>query len=226
MTIVAQLGQIPVRRIFNGQTDELSVLANTPVNSGDTVRPLTSATRFFTQFADPNKNTYTWSPLMPDAQEQFLAEKLAMYVSYSDEEALMHTKNPRIDFGVKFLPQTKGHPLNVTGMKLYAVGALKRSNNLYTAQTAQSLITGTQYGPLIATIAGGFSPLKYILDQATNINPEYKKSMLVARGWYDVNQNISNQLTQTMLGDILAGRKSISEATDAFGTALYESYTK
>ena len=149
-----------------------------------------------------------------------------MYIGYSDEEALMHAKNPRIDFGVKFLPQTKGRVINVTGMKLYGVATLNRSQNKYTAATAQALLSGAQYGPVVASMAGGFSPLRYALDQTTTLNPEYRKSILVARGWYDINQANSNQIIQNVINDILSGRRNISEAADAFVTTLTEAYTR
>ena len=226
MTLVSQLGQIPVFRNVSGTQEQLNVLADTPLSSNDSVRPLTSAARFFTQFADPNKKTYTWSPLLPTAQDQFLAEKLAMYIGYSDEASLMHAKNSRVDFGVKFLPQAKDHPTLVTGMKLYGIATLKRSSNLNGAFATQYLLSGTQYGPQLAQIANGFSTLKSVLSQTTSINEEYKKSILVARGWFDINQAKSNQIIQIMINDILSGRKNVSEAADAFVTTLSESYTR
>lgn len=226
MTIVAQLGQVPVFRIITGGKETLTVLANSPLQGNETVRPLTSSLRFYSEFANPAKSTYTWSQLLPDAQEQFLAEKLAMYIGYSDEDTIMRAKNPRLDFGVKFLPQTKGNVIPVTGMKLYGIATLNRSSNLTTALTVQALLSGSQYGPVIASIAGGFSPLKYVIEQSTNLNPEYRKSLLLARGWYDISESTSERFVQNMISDVLSGRRNISEAAEGFVTALTESYTK
>jgi ABC-type glycerol-3-phosphate transport system substrate-binding protein len=226
MTIVYQLGQIPVYRYVSGGQEMFTVLANTPLEGNDTVRPLTSSLRFYSEFANPAKNIYSWSQLLPNAQDQFIAEKLVMYIGYADEEKIIKAKNPRVDFGVKFLPQTKSSSIPSTGMKLYGLSTLKRSTNLTSALTIQSLLTGSQYGPTIASIAGGFSPLKYVLEQSTGINPEYKKSMLVAKGWYDEDEKNSERLTQYMINDVLSGRRNISEAAESFVTSLTESYTK
>ncbi len=226
MTFVAQLGQVPVVRNISGTEEKFTVLADTPLTSNDPVHPLTSSLRFFTQFSDPGKATYTWSPLAQLAQDQFVAEKLAMYVGYSDEEALIRAKNPRLDIGVKSFPQSKGHPTIATGMKVYAIATLKRSTNLTTALTAQYLLTSNIYGAQMASIAGGFSPLKSILSQATTVNQEYIKSILVARGWYDINANTSSALLQATVNDILSGRRTISESGEGFVRALTESYTR
>jgi ABC-type glycerol-3-phosphate transport system substrate-binding protein len=227
MTLVAQLGQFPVTRFTDGKVETLNVLADTPLqNDTASVRPLTTATRFFTEFADPSKSTYTWSPLQPQAENQFLAEKLAMYIAYAGEEKTLKAKNPRLDFGMKALPQAKGKDTFVTGMRLYGVATLARSSNLTAALTAQALLSSAQYNKALADAAGGFSPSRSVIAQDQTMSQELRQSLLVARGWYDSLPKESTALVQIMVADILTGKLNIGEAVDSFVTRLSEAYTR
>ena len=119
MTIVAQLGQVPVLKQYDetGRVD-MTVTANQPVTQGGDVYPLFETIRYFTQFAEKKKKTYSWNQFIDTADNQFVAEKLAMYIGYSGELASLKARNPRAQIDMAIFPQTKEYRSFVTGMRM------------------------------------------------------------------------------------------------------------
>ena len=98
MAGVSELGQIAVLTQYNQEgTLVPSVYANTATTEGGDVLPLSTFVRFVTQFADPTKSTYTWSEFNGLADDQFVSEKLAMYIGYSGELNILRARNPKGD---------------------------------------------------------------------------------------------------------------------------------
>lgn len=77
-------------------------------DTGELVFPGTSALEFYTSFASPSKETYTWNSSMPDALDAFVSGQTAMMLGYKYHESLIKQKAPTLDFRVTALPQIKG----------------------------------------------------------------------------------------------------------------------
>ncbi|KKQ03098.1 MAG: Extracellular solute-binding protein, family 1 [Parcubacteria group bacterium GW2011_GWA2_36_24] len=50
--------------------------------------------KFYTNFADPNKEVYSWNKSFPDSKDAFSAENLAIYFGYASELNLLVNRNP------------------------------------------------------------------------------------------------------------------------------------
>ncbi len=226
MTMVYQLKQLPVVQSFNQKGATYEVTANTEIPTSDKSKllPLATAVRYYTQFSDPAKQTYTWNYAMPNAQDAFVAEKLALYVGYSSEQSAIMQKNQKINFDMTYLPQTKGAGTVVTGMKLYGIATLRQSKFLSTALTAEAALAGNPYGPQIAQTTSGMSPIKAVSQADSNIGEVAKRSSLVARGWYDVDQEGSMNLFYIMMQEVLSGKKDLNDAVDDFVKKLGDLY--
>lgn len=225
MSIVLQLGQLPTLRQYNPDgTPFISVTADTPTTPGGDVKPLTTVLRYFTQFSDPTKSSYTWNDFSGKPDEQFVAEKLAMYVGYASEFATLKARNQKADFEIAYLPQTRGYNTFATVGQLYGIATLKTSKNLFAALTVQSQFSGAGIAPAIAMTYGAVPALR---SHATTAGvPEViARSMLVATGWYDSFSNQSTTLAGTMIADVVNGRSGVSDAAGAFVARLQELYT-
>ncbi len=225
MAIVAQLGQIPVLQQYNSAGEVYaSVIANEPVTEGGDILPLTSATRFFTQFADPTQKTYSWNQYMGNAEDYFVAEKLAMYIGYSGELGTLRARNPRAEIEMTSFPQTRGYNTFATGMRMYGIATLRTSRNPNTALTVQSQFAGGGISPSISAIVGGVPAFRaYAATQG--LSSVIASSMLVARGWQDSFQGQSTMHINTMISDILNNRQSVSDAVTTFTARLQDLYT-
>lgn len=74
--------------------------------SGQTdVPPAFSAIDFYTSFADPARETYTWNASMPNSLDAFLTNKTAFFFGYSYYYDLIRARAPKLNLGVSKLPQ-------------------------------------------------------------------------------------------------------------------------
>jgi ABC-type glycerol-3-phosphate transport system substrate-binding protein len=224
MGMVAQLGQTPVVKQYS-PTGVLfyTVLANEPASEGG-VNPLASAVRFFVQFADPNQQVYSWNQYSGNARDQFLAEKLAMYLGYSGEYGVLRSQNPRADIQMTNFPQTRGYNTFSTPMKLSAIATLNTSKNLVTALTVESKLAS---GDMLTRLAYGVGGLPAQRGFATTagLDPVLARSMLVARGWFDPFYLKTTDYMLGMISDILANRQGIADAVGIFVSRLQDLYT-
>lgn len=224
MTLVSQLNQVPVdRQVVSGE-EKYRVLANTPITDDSEVFPLSTAARFYTEFSNSQKSTYSWNSLMPNAVDQFISEKLAMYVGYYGDKKNLMEKNSRLDFGVSFLPQAKGYTTSLTGMRMYGIATLKRTVNPLASFTVEGALGGSSYGPVLASIIGGLSPLRSVIASDQTITNDVRQSVLVAKGWYDINSITSSSYVEAMINDIVNGRQTVSDAVLLFVARLSELY--
>lgn len=215
MNMVYQLTQTPVVVSWSDKGPSYSVSVDDPVYSGSTeIRPLSTAVRFWTEFANKDKTVYTWNNFMQNPHQLFLGEKLAMYIGFSSEYDQIKQENQKIDFGMKEIPQAKDYKIFSTGMRLYGIATLKTSKNINTAMETQSSFAGT-YSNDVASIIGGVSPIKANLVNK-NLDEGLVKSTLNARGFYDLYENKTTILFSKMIDDIITGRTLVIDSVANF----------
>ena len=224
-TVVAQLGQEMVIKQVNSEgQSSYTVTANIPVKEGGDVIPLTSVLRYYMEFSDPTKTKYTWNQFMPNAQDQFVAEKLAMYIGYFGEGKTMKERNQKVDFDATYLPQTKDYNTFVTGMRMYGFATLRVAKNPNVALKVESDFGSLNWSGQIASIIGAVPPHKaYVTQQGV---PEVlRRSNLVARGWFDIKPQVSSQVFEQMIREVTSGKSDITDAVQSFVSRLQDKYT-
>ena len=148
-----------------------------------------------------------------------------MYIGFSGEYQTLRSRNPRGDFQMTTLPQTRGYNTFSTGMRMYAIATLKDSKNLKASQQVQIDFASAGISPALAAIVGGASPLSA---NAANpsLDPVVARGMLVARGWYDKYTKQSSAYTATMISDIINLRYGVNDATTVYISRLRDLYSK
>ncbi len=76
--------------------------------TGSQVYPGTSALDFYTSFALPSKETYSWNSSLSSSTEAFIQEKAAMMFNYSYVINTIENLSPDLDFSIAEMPQVKG----------------------------------------------------------------------------------------------------------------------
>ncbi|MFA5132073.1 MAG: ABC transporter substrate-binding protein [Candidatus Paceibacterota bacterium] len=225
MAIIWQLGQVPVLAFYDqAGAISLQIAANTPTTEGGDVFPLSTVIRFFTQFADPTQRTYTWNQFSGNADDQFVAEKVAMYVGYASELGTLRARNPKADIEMTYLPQTRGYGTFATGMKMYGIATLKSSKNPVTALSVEAQFAGGGVSPTIAGIVGSVPALRSYAS-VPGVDAVISLSMLNARGWYDSFSDASTAYVMSMLSDVISGRAGVTDAANTFVARLRDLYT-
>lgn len=72
--------------------------------------PGLDALRFYTDFADPVKESYSWNSDLPNSLDMFISGNLAIMFSYSYDLETIKTQAPKLNFSVAKLPQIEGNP--------------------------------------------------------------------------------------------------------------------
>jgi len=81
--------------------------------TGRTTPPGAEALIFYTDFANPEKEVYTWNAKMPDSLEAFVKGQTAYFFGYSYHLAQIRQQNAALNFGIAPLPQIEGNkPVN------------------------------------------------------------------------------------------------------------------
>lgn len=74
------------------------------------VPPGQEALIFYTDFANPQKQTYSWSNDFPSSFEAFLSGKTAFFFGYSYHLPLIRVRAPRLNLTIAAVPQIEGNP--------------------------------------------------------------------------------------------------------------------
>ncbi|MFZ4632212.1 MAG: ABC transporter substrate-binding protein [Patescibacteria group bacterium] len=92
--------------------------------------PGVDALRFYTDFADPVKESYTWNSTLPNSLEMFMSGNLAIMFSYSYDMATIKAQAPKLNFSIAKLPQIEGNPPTNINLANYWVETVsKKSKN-------------------------------------------------------------------------------------------------
>lgn len=75
-------------------------------------RPGAEALRFYTDFANPTKEVYTWNNTFGDAYDAFAAGKVAFVFAYARDVPTIRAKNAQLDFGISPVPQLSAREVN------------------------------------------------------------------------------------------------------------------
>jgi len=91
--------------------------------------PGLEALKFYSDFADPIKEVYSWNSSQPDAFEAFISGQLAMFYGYSYYLPLIKTQAPKMDLGITGMTQIEGTqtPVNYTDYWVHTVAHKNKS---------------------------------------------------------------------------------------------------
>ncbi len=73
---------------------------------GEDINSSESALRFYTEFANYEKTSYSWNKFLENSKTAFLKGKLAIYFGMASEFQELREKNPHLNFDVAVFPQT------------------------------------------------------------------------------------------------------------------------
>lgn len=72
--------------------------------------PALQALSFYTDFANPGKDVYTWNGGMLNSLEAFIQGSSAFFIGYSYQLPIIKSRAPKLNLGVTEIPQIAGNP--------------------------------------------------------------------------------------------------------------------
>ncbi len=179
--------------------------------------PAETTLTFFTQFADPNKNVYSWNRSLPASRDAFVGGQLALYFGYGSEASAIRTANPNLNFDIAALPKIKpvarSVALSGTFGRMHAFAVPKAARNSSGAIATAQLLSGAG-AQEIANKIGLPSARRDLIALGTQnpLQATLYAGALVAGGWLDPNPGSTDTIVTTMVESVTTGKSRVSDA--------------
>ncbi len=171
------------------------------------------ALQFYTDFANPAKEVYTWNSTMDYNIDAFAAGKTAMMLNYAYQLPTIRQKAPRLNLGIASAPQ-----INATDARNFAsywglAVSLRSAYPLEAWEFVQYMTAGAGAVPYLNAAARP-TGLKALVDQQKN-DPDlgvFAAQALTARSWYQADPQAIDAVFADMINAVNRGQQSVSNA--------------
>jgi ABC-type glycerol-3-phosphate transport system substrate-binding protein len=179
-----------------------------------TLRPADTALNFYTQFANPTKDVYSWNKAMPNSLDLFISGDLAFYFGLASERQQILNKNPNLNFDVAIVPQSRSSNESSTIGKMKFVAVLNKSQKISNAFSTIVKVTNSigiealsnllQIAPVRRDLSVNFTPSAYM--------DVFHKSALISKVFLDPNEQETNKIFKKMVESVMIGSQNVSDA--------------
>ncbi|MBV9159280.1 MAG: extracellular solute-binding protein [Candidatus Kaiserbacteria bacterium] len=214
--LIMQAGGAVTIRDVNGR-----LISGLMAKSGGDVQQaaVPSALRFYTEFADPSKDDYTWNRAFPDGQTAFSQGKLALYIGRVSEADAIRAANPNLNFAVAPVPQVRASdpaktPAIDTGT-IYGVAIPRTAKNPKGAYVIQLLLASADVSKTLSTALALPSARRDVLDAVRKKPGDLQMSSyeaIIMRSWTDPDPDKTDDIFRAMIEDTTSGALLLNEA--------------
>ncbi len=174
-TMLSPSGQIQFNRPLPGQN-------NNAYNPG------IEALRFYTDFANPAKESYSWNSKLPKSLQMFINGNLAIMFAYSYDLPIIKAQAPKLNFAIAPLPQIEGNPpTNVNFANYWVEVVSKRSAHKNAAWNFIQFITKATEAKKYLQQTNHPTALRSLINwqkQQNNETSVFANEVLTAKSWY------------------------------------------
>lgn len=207
-TLLMQVGDFIVARTQDG---EIEAVLGGGVDSRSSAP---AAVRFYTEFSNPSKTSYSWNSALPNSKTAFESGILAIYFGHASEYESIKQKNPHLNFDVAPMPQRENSPRKITFGRMYGVGVLAASKNLNTAFTAAYILASAENSRALSLLVNLPSARRAIVGEAVE-NPAldvFNRSALISRGWLDPSPSETDVVFADMIESVIINKATEEQA--------------
>ncbi len=175
---------------------------------------LSSILKFYTDFADPLKDVYSWNRSFSGSRDAFSTENLAFYFGFASELESLVSKNPNQNFQIAPMPQIRNGNFKLTDARVRGIAISFASKNFNTAFTASGLMAKSDFASKLAAALGVVPARRDLLKvpPADSYLPIFYASALYARSWLDPSPKDTNIIFQEMVEKVLSNSMSVKDA--------------
>ncbi len=172
------------------------------------VSPASEALRFYTDFANPSKTTYSWNRSLPNSYTAFVAGDLAVYFGQASEYRSIGERNPNLRFGVATLPQLQGASAQITSGNVVGLAVARGAKNPAGALVAAQKLTSPAASAAVA-LQLELPPARRDVGVDTSASAAaevFVQSALMARSWADPSTRATDTIFKEMIESVSSGR--------------------
>jgi multiple sugar transport system substrate-binding protein len=152
----------------------------------DNIFPGLEALRFYTDFANPAKEVYSWNSEMENSLNLFIQGKLALFFGYAYHLPEIKTGAPKLNFGVAKLPQIEGSSRQINFANYWVEGVSKKSEHITEAwDFVQFMTSPEQVKKYLDKVKKPTALRALVNDQAADDDIKvFVEQVLTAKSWY------------------------------------------
>lgn len=172
--------------------------------------------KFYTDFANPLNDVYSWNKGFANSGDAFSKEQLVFYFGFASELQSLINKNPNQNFDVVSIPQIRGSNFKLTSSRVTGVAISAFSKNFNTAFTASGLMAQSGFASRFAD-ALLIAPARRDLLANTPTDaylPKFYASAFFAKGWLDPSREDTDDIFRGMVGKVLSNSLSVTDALE------------
>ena len=176
-----------------------------------------NALQYYTDFANPSKQTYTWSDSQHYSIDAFTNGEAAMMFNYSHHIKTIRDKAARFNFGVASIPQISGAPVLANYANYWAPTVAKQSKYPVLAWKFLISLSSPRGDSLYVNASNRPSARRDLIEQQET-DPDlgvFATQALSARSWYQVDNSAIETIFAEMIDDVNFGRASVRAALQA-----------
>lgn len=149
--------------------------------------PGLEALRFYTDFSNQGKESYSWNDEMPNSLDMFISGNLAIMFSYSYDLPTIKARAPKLNFSVAKLPQIEGNPpTNINFANYWVEVVSKKTQNADVAWDFVQFITKEEQAKSYLEKSKKPTALRSLIAQQIDDNDigVFADQVLTAKSWY------------------------------------------
>lgn len=173
-TMMSDSGQVMFQTVANPST-------------GAAYSPGIDALRFYTDFSDPVKESYSWNSELPNSLDMFISGNLAIMFSYDYDLATIKASAPKLNFSVAKLPQIEGNPpTNINFANYWVEVVSKKSPVTNEAWDFVQFVTAEEQARTYLSITKRPAALRSLIAAQKEDNEigVFADQVLTAKNWY------------------------------------------
>lgn len=189
------------------------------------ILPGRDALQFYTDFASPAKEVYTWNEKMPESLDAFTSQKAAFFFGYSYHLPLITSLAPGLDLGVAPLPQIGGGSKTVNFANYWVEGVASQSKHPNEAWAfVQFAASPSQVTTFLASAEKPTALRALIANQRTDETlAPFAEGLLTAQSWYrGTNVDAAEEAFRAMIDQVASGERTAEEAVSAAASKINE----
>ncbi len=184
-----------------------------PALQGRTTLPAQDALVFYTDFANPTKQVYTWNEQQPSSLEAFMSGRVAYFLGYAYHMPMIRAQAPKLNFAVGSMLQIQGNPtINFANYWVEVVS--NKSENVDEAWNFLQFATQPENVRAYLTEAQLPTATKTLVaEQSEDPNiGVFADQLLTAQSWYRgnnptvVEESFADMITQLRAGELQVNR--------------------
>jgi len=190
----------------------VATFAGSPPNYTRETPPAAEALDFYTSFASPTNQIYTWNDTLPNSLAAFMAGKTAFFFGYAYQIPLIKAQAPKLNFETSTMPQISEPSINFANYWVETVA--KKSLHPNEAWSFINFITtNADSNKKFLEKSRQPAALRSLISSQTDDQElsAFVNQLLTAKSWYKGrDENAMEDIFKTMINDNLAGlQKSV-----------------